>query len=190
MKHKAATPVEPEELERDPESGVIVAKYGDDAGALGSQKHSREVDTVEYERVGNSGRLVKKLRSARKVESVLDRMLRTGSIDEQMHACGEKYARCFHKAHAVSSVTLFEPTIKGSDDIFTEELLNARASIDEATKMVGGERSITASCLWFVIGWGESLNTWAARQAKPLNERVAAGILIGALATLAGNNYT
>jgi hypothetical protein len=65
--------------------------------------------------------------------------------------------------------------------------VKAQQQIHEALQALGGISSPAGSCAWFVLGCEHSLRRWAQREGwngRPLNERVASGILIAVLGVL------
>jgi len=70
----------------------------------------------------------------------------------------------------------------------TERCAFARKRLGQALDAVGGISSPGGCAVWHVAGLGKSVREWAAQEGwngRPMNEREAKGILIGALAMLA-----
>ena len=183
------------DLEMDPASGVIVAKFGNDRGASGTVKRLRDSEE-EHAEFLPSGRMVKRIRSVQKVESLTDRLLRTGSITQKMKDAADKFESAFEMLYGsqMSGVSAFYrmPTGGGPSDAVPERLIMAKKRVNAVMAALGGPASLSASCIWFCLGWGETVAEWSRRKRfsgmATISERVAAGVLIGALGILGGSS--
>lgn len=176
------------DLEFDEQSGVVVAKYSNDRG---TNPEAIEAETSEWERLP-SGRLVKKIKTVRKVESLADRLLRLKTITPQQHEAANRFSWAFETYYGsqMSAVSAFYrmPGGSGTDDHISDKILAARERVNKAVDMLGGTRSLLASCLWFCIGFGETLEQWALRKRQSgvpsMDKRMASGVLVSALTLL------
>ena len=117
-------------------------------------------------------------------------MLRHGSITTSMHDAGQDFNRTFVFAHLEPVGSPRLDRIPGGQwrDTMTERCAFARKRLGQALDAIGGIGSPGGCAVWHVAGLGKSVRYWAAQEGwngRPVNEREAKGILIGALAMLA-----
>jgi hypothetical protein len=120
---------------------------------------------------------------------ILAAMERRGTITPEMRLAGMEFQEQFRLANidALAAADLLRAGTQGraaDPEIFSR----ARESVWKSLRAVGGLGSAGGSCIWHVLGWQHSIKQWAISQAwrgKPIHEKVAAGILICALGTLA-----
>ena len=117
-------------------------------------------------------------------------MLRHGSITASMHDAGQDFNRTFVFAQLSPAGSPPLDRIPGGQwiDSMTERCAFARKRLGQALDAVGGIGSPGGCVVWHVAGLGKSVREWAAQEGwggRPINEREAKGILIGALAVLA-----
>ena len=117
-------------------------------------------------------------------------LLRHGSITTSMHDAGQDFNRTFVFAQLEPVGSPALDRIPGGQwrDSMTERCAFARKRLGKALDAVGGISSPGGCAVWHVAGLGKSVREWAAQEGwsgRPMNEREAKGILIGALAMLA-----
>ena len=158
----------------------------DDQGTPELRQHT-EIKTV---RLVEDGRV----RQARRTVDVLSAMLRNGTITRDMAAAGRRFQSCFEAGHVMGggeSSFLRLPTRQRPTGATpaSDVALDARRTIGEAIRLLGGHGSLPSSAVWFVLGVGLSVREWARRvrfgQGRVLSEEVARGIVVAALAVLA-----
>jgi hypothetical protein len=121
-------------------------------------------------------------------------MRRKGTITAEMHQAGEDFRSMFRRAQLdpLHAPDISRPVVSGtrpSDGpaVYAE---HARRRVHAALLAVGGMGSPGGSCLWHVVGWERSLKEWALTQGwgsgRRLSQEAASGVLIAALAMLAG----
>ena len=107
-----------------------------------------------------------------------------------MHDAGQDFNRTFVFAQMEPVGSPALDRIPGGQwrDSMTERCAFARKRLGQALDAVGGISSPGGCAVWHVAGLGKSVREWAAQEGwsgRPMNEREAKGILIGALAMLA-----
>ena len=117
-------------------------------------------------------------------------LLRHGSITTSMYDAGQDFNRTFVFAQLEPVGSPALDRIPGGQwrDSMTERCAFARKRLGQALDAVGGISSPGGCAVWHVAGLGKSVREWAAQEGwngRPMNEREAKGILIGALAMLA-----
>jgi len=121
----------------------------------------------------------------------LQAMERKGTITRPMLAAGERFREAFHLAHLETLRASDPGRIRGTASAahMSGTTLDARRQVHESLKALGGIGSPAGCCVWQVVGLDRSLRDWALREGwcgRPLDQKAAAGILIGALGVLAG----
>ena len=123
-----------------------------------------------------------------RVETMLGRMERHGTISARERVAGEQFGRLFrlaaldplhaagmaHSRHAVAAEA-------------TTRVLWARNKVNAALDALGGLHAPCGSCAWFVLGVEMSVREWATREGwggRPVDPKVAKGTLVGGLAVL------
>jgi hypothetical protein len=127
--------------------------------------------------------------TVRRTLSMVDVMLRSGSITDAMAAAADQFHAAFRVAaldplRAQSFVRV--PATTG--DSLTERVEAARHRVARALAALGGQDSPAGSCVWHVIGCETSIREWAARcgwNGRPMTHARAQGVLVAALGVLA-----
>lgn len=120
--------------------------------------------------------------------TVLQVMERRGTITRDMALAGAKFhddfARgCFENLRAADLNRL----AGGKSPGMSMSSMEARARVHDAVGKLGGRTSPCGCCAWHVLGLEETLKDWATREGwvgRPIGEKTAAGLLIGALGVL------
>ena len=122
-----------------------------------------------------------------RVESMLARLERHGTISARERLAGETFGRLFRLAaldplHAAGMA-------RKCDAAATEgpKCIWARERINDALDALGGLHSACGSCSWHVLGMELSVREWAVREGwggRPVSPHVARGTLCGALGVL------
>lgn len=120
----------------------------------------------------------------------LERMFKGGTITGAMYAAGTDFRNDFRLAQhdPMRAVELGRIPGNGKASSVAMEVARARDRVWEALVALGGQGTPVGSCAWFVLGCEMSVAEWARRQqwgnGRSLQEKVAAGILVGALGVL------
>jgi hypothetical protein len=122
------------------------------------------------------------------VIGLLTRWERAGRISAEMRQAGDEFHRLFRRAclDDLRAADLSRPGGCGSRERHRGSVY-AQDEITRALRALGGFSSPLGSSAWFVIGCEFSIRDWAARgiwNGRPVDQKVAAGILIGALGGL------
>lgn len=124
-----------------------------------------------------------------RAEGLLAQLERRGDIDNAMRQAGELFHHKFQRASLDPLRAADLGRVGGcgasSQNHGSER---ARSQVNEAMKMLGGMGSPQGSCAWIVLGCDYSIRQWAAREnwrSRPIDEKVAKGIMIATLAQLA-----
>ena len=120
----------------------------------------------------------------------LGKMLRAGTITEQMHDAAKDFQAAFIIAQLdpLRALPILRVPGTGREPDLSERQLHARRGVHEAMQALGGLSSPAGSCVWHVVGLQRSVREWAIRQGwggRPVDHKAAAGILIAALGVLA-----
>ena len=124
---------------------------------------------------------------------VHDRMHDMGRIDNEMYDAAERFRKDFERAHLegrFASVDLFRSSGGSTGDI-SDGVAEARNRIKSALFSLGARKSgksLSQSCVWFVVGCGSNLEQWSIRMrnsGENMSEGKAAGVLYGSLERLA-----
>lgn len=125
-----------------------------------------------------------------RVESMLERMQRTGDIGHRERMAGEEFGGLFQLASLdplrASDMVRGERVLAGKGEPHGSD--RARRRVIAALDALGGASSPCGSCAWFVLGCELTVNAWAVREGwggRPLRPAVAKGTLIGTLGVLA-----
>jgi hypothetical protein len=122
----------------------------------------------------------------------LGRMLRAGTISEEMHDAAKDFQAAFIIAQLdpLRALPLLRVPGTGREPDLNERQLHARRRVHLAMAALGGISSPAGSCVWHVIGLQRSVREWAIRQSwggQPVDHKAAAGILIAGLGILAAH---
>lgn len=129
----------------------------------------------------------------RRDATVVDRLLKAGSIDRQMHQAAEQFRRDFELAKLMGSYRVVDllRTAGGFSEM-GDPIVAARLRVSHALRALGcvpGERETHSSRVaWWIIGEQITLAQFCARMrwgAITMNESKASGVLIGATERLA-----
>ena len=120
----------------------------------------------------------------------LGKMLRAGTITEEMHDAARDFQAAFIIAQLDPLRTL--PILRvpgtGREPDLSERQLDARRRVHKSLQALGGISSPAGSCVWHVVGLQRSVREWATRQGwggRPVRQEQAQGILVAALGVLA-----
>ena len=121
----------------------------------------------------------------------LGKMLRAGTITQEMHDAARAFQRDFQFAglDPIRARPMMLPARGGGGSEVAEGQLDAKRRVHRALEALGGIGSPAGSCSWHVLGCGRSIREWAMRQGwngRPSDQKEAKGILIAALGMLAG----
>ena len=119
----------------------------------------------------------------------LRRMLRAGTISDEMHAAARDLQAAFTIARfdRLHAPSLLRTPGTGRDRELTERQLDARRRVHKAMEALGGISSPAGSIAWHVIGLQRSVREWAIHQGwngRSVDQKQAQGILIAAVAVL------
>jgi hypothetical protein len=123
---------------------------------------------------------------------ILAAMERRGAITAEMRQVGEDFSVTFRRAYTgdLRASDPSRPLVSGTR-IGTpiDGHTAACESVHKAMLALGGRDSLASSCIWHVLGWGQSLTEWATEQGwrgKRIHIAAAPLVLITALGVLAG----
>lgn len=127
-----------------------------------------------------------------RVIDILVTMERRGTITKEMQRAGEMFRDTFALAalEPMRAADLSRLSGTAGPKDATVAQYAAREVLWEAIKTLGGIASPAGCCAWHILGMGASVRDWATREGwrgRPIGENAAAGILIGALGTLAAH---
>jgi hypothetical protein len=122
----------------------------------------------------------------------LAKMLRAGSITQEMHDAARDFQASFIVANleAIRALPILRVPGNGREPDLNERQLDARRRVHQALEALGGISSPAGSCVWHVVGLQRSVREWSMRQGwggRPVRQEQAQGILIAALGVLAGH---
>jgi hypothetical protein len=120
----------------------------------------------------------------------LGKMLRAGTITEEMHDAARDFEASFIVAQLdqLRALPVLRVPGTGREPDLSERQLHAKGRVHEAMQALGGISSPAGSCVWHVVGLQRSLREWAMRQGwggRPVRQEQAQGILVAALGMLA-----
>jgi len=127
-----------------------------------------------------------------RVVDTLGKMLRTGTITQEMHDAAKDFQASFIVANldSLRAVPILRVPGTGREPELNERQLHARRRVHDAMAALGGISSPAGSCVWYVVGLQQSVREWAMRQGwggRPVDLKEAKGILVAALGMLAKN---
>ena len=122
----------------------------------------------------------------------LGKMLRSGTITQEMHDAGRDFQAAFILAQLdpLRALPIVRVPGTGREPELNERQLHARRRVQRAMAALGGISSPAGSCVWHVVGLQRSVREWAMRQGwcgRPIDQKQAQGILVAALGVLAGH---
>jgi hypothetical protein len=122
----------------------------------------------------------------------LGKMLRAGTITQEMHDAGKDFQAGFIVANLdpLRAMPILRVPGTGREPELNERQLDARRRVHEALQALGGLSSPAGSCVWHVVGLQRSVREWAIRQGwggRPVRQEQAQGILVAALGMLAAH---
>jgi Domain of unknown function (DUF6456) len=122
----------------------------------------------------------------------LGKMLRAGTITEEMHDAARDFQAAFIIAQfdPLRAVPMLRMPGNGREPDLSERQLHAKRRVHEAMQALGGLSSPAGSCVWHVVGLQRSVREWAMRQGwggRPVRQEQAQGILVAALGVLAAH---
>lgn len=123
----------------------------------------------------------------RKVDA-LTAMASRGTISERMLQAGRRFQRAFEDAHA-SDACAIDWLKVGVGHWREPDFMRTSSSREfiKAMAALGGRSSPSGSACWHILGEGLSIKDWARLHpfgSRCLNEKAAAGVLVGALGVL------
>lgn len=127
-----------------------------------------------------------------RVYDTLAALHRNGSIDDDALAAGRRFEEDFQHAalNSLHARDLARVSGSGVADM-NEVMLAGREKVARAVKALGGYASPGGAALWAVLGQGHTIKEFAQGSqfggGRSLDEKVAKGIVITALATLASH---
>jgi hypothetical protein len=123
----------------------------------------------------------------------LGKMLRAGTITEEMHDAARDFQAAFIIAQldTLRALPVLRVPGTGREPDLNERQLHAKRRVHEAMQALGGLSSPAGSCVWHVVGLQRSVREWAMRQGwggRPVRQEQAQGILVAALGMLAAQS--
>jgi len=120
---------------------------------------------------------------------LLSAMERRGAITAEMRQAGEQFRNEFTKAHLdqLKATDWSRPYVTGRiRSLPGGRVEDARQKVWEALEVLGGISSCGGSCVWHVIGLGETLKQWAteSHSKRGMRQETASGVLLCALGSL------
>ena len=125
-----------------------------------------------------------------RVVDTLGKMLRAGTITQEMHDAARDFQASFIIAQLdpLRALPILRVPGTGREPDLSERQLHARRRVHQAMATLGGISSPAGSCVWHVVGLQRSVREWAMRQGwggRPVRQEQAQGILVAALGMLA-----
>jgi hypothetical protein len=122
----------------------------------------------------------------------LGKMLRAGTVTQEMHDAGKDFQAAFIVASldSLRAIPILRVPGTGREPELNERQLDARRRVHQSLEALGGLSSPAGSCVWHVVGLQRSVREWAIRQGwggRSLRQEQAQGILVAALGMLAGD---
>jgi hypothetical protein len=122
----------------------------------------------------------------------LGKMLRAGTITQEMHDAGKDFQAAFIVASldSLRAIPILRVPGTGREPELNERQLDARRRVHESLETLGGISSPAGSCVWHVVGLQRSVREWATRQgwcSRLVEQKQATGILVAALGVLAAH---
>jgi hypothetical protein len=122
----------------------------------------------------------------------LGKMLRAGTITQEMHDAGKDFQAAFIVANLdpLRAIPILRVPGTGREPELNERQLDARRRVDQSLGALGGLSSPAGSCVWHVVGLQRSVREWAIRQGwggRPVRQEQAQGMLVAALGMLAAH---
>jgi hypothetical protein len=122
----------------------------------------------------------------------LGKMLRAGTITQEMHDAGKDFQAAFIVANLdlLRALPILRVPGTGREPELNERQLDARRRVHQSLEALGGLSSPAGSCVWHVVGLQRSVREWAIRQGwggRPVRQEQAQGILVAALGVLASH---
>jgi hypothetical protein len=120
----------------------------------------------------------------------LGKMLRSGTITQEMHDAAKDFQAAFIVASldSIRALPILRVPGTGREPDLNERQLHARRRVHKTLQALGGISSPAGSCVWHVVGLQRSVREWAMRQGwggRPLHVQQAQGIGLAALDLLA-----
>jgi hypothetical protein len=122
----------------------------------------------------------------------LGKMLRAGTITQEMHDAGKDFQAAFIVANLdpLRAIPILRVPGTGREPELNERQLDARRRVHQSLEALGGLSGPAGSCVWHVVGLQRSVREWAIRQGwggRSLRQEQAQGILVAALGVLAAH---
>ena len=127
-----------------------------------------------------------------RITDTLAALHRNGTITDAMLATGRRFEEDFALAHfeTVGSVDWLRVSSPGhwKGLSLTDSIQGARDRVWKTMQRLGGPNSPLGMAAWWVVGYGLTVKEFALRQSwspgRPLDQRVATGLVVGALGLL------
>jgi hypothetical protein len=164
--------------------GTAAKPLDEATGMIVPRESHRELEEVRE--VDPDGRIVVHHRTV----DTLGKMLRSGTITEEMHDAAKDFQAAFIVAQLdpLRALPILRVPGTGREPDLGERQLHARRRVHGALQALGGISSPAGSCVWHVVGLQRSVREWAIRQGwggRPMRQEQAQGILVAALGVLA-----
>lgn len=131
--------------------------------------------------------------AVKKSSYVHDRLHALGRITNEQYDAAERFRKDFERANLsgrFSTIDLFR-SAGGTSGHMSDSVAEARARVNAALDQLGmrkSGKSMSQSCMWFVVGCGDTIESWSLRirnSGENMSEGKATGYLDGALEKLA-----
>ncbi|HAU29815.1 MAG TPA: hypothetical protein DCW68_06895 [Rhodospirillaceae bacterium] len=118
-----------------------------------------------------------------------------GEISDEEVDAGRRFQHDFDLAHfetvgSVDWAKVSNPS-NWNGPTLTDSICDARNRVWDHLKNLGGSHTPIALAAWWVLGFNLTIKEFASKEGwagRPMNPQVAKGLVIGALAVLAGHN--
>lgn len=168
----------PQELVRDAESGVLVARHGDDCGTAEAMQHRGVEKHGTY--VDGRGAV------PRRTIDVLRRLYLDGRLQDDAYAAGCRWRDAFDRA-GFAGMRIVQLDRAGSGAAghadLADSTIAARREVLDAIAAMGGDRSPLGRALWWCVGlrWGLAQfagDGHAAQQSVSRSQRAVVSALV------------
>lgn len=157
--------------------GVKVAVYSDDTGTVERGQHDKLYTSESYVK-GEHRKVIR-------VEDLMRRMVRRGTISRDQGSAGRIFRRDFDLANLspLRAANLESMSMHGGGgEHISTTIAGARNRIHAAMVRLGGHGAPSAEIAWFVLGVGQTIKEHGVREKRA--QETASGILIASLGIL------